>query len=219
MKKFTLSFLIDPKNSWIEKYLRSIKYSKKKYKINFEKDQRKIKNVDIVLVLSYTRILKNSFLKKNNLVLIAHPSNLPKDRGFAPVQNQILKNKKKIYFSLLKAVKKVDAGPICLKMPFFLNGDELYDEMRLKQGKAAIKLIEIFLKKYPKINFRNQIGKSTYNKKRTNKDYELDINNSIKSQFNILQICNNDDYPAYFIYKKNKYILKIFKDKDVTNIK
>ena len=145
--------------------------------------------------------------------MIAHPSDLPKDRGFAPVQNQILKNKKKIYFSLIKAVKKIDAGPVCLKIPFFLDGLELYEDMRIKQGKAAVKLIEKFLTKYPKVNFKDQIGISNYNKKRVNEDYRLNINKNIKSQLNILRICNNENYPAYFIYKKQKYILNIFKSK------
>ena len=98
MKKYKATILIDPNNSWIEKFAKKIKYDTKKYIIKFSKISEKIKNQDIVLVLSYTKILKKSFLKKNKLVLIAHPSNLPKDRGFAPVQNQILKNKRKIFF-------------------------------------------------------------------------------------------------------------------------
>ena len=213
MNKYKVTILIDPNNSWIQKFTKKIHYNKKKYFIKFENIENRVMNQDVVLVLSYTKILREKFFKKNKLVLIAHPSDLPKDRGFAPVQNQILKNKTKIYFSLIKAVKKVDAGPICLKISFFLDGLELYEDMRIKQGKAAIKLIEKFLNKYPKIKFKDQIGKSNYNKRRTNKDYKLNLNKTIKSQLNILRISNNENYPAYFIYKKQKYILKIFKEK------
>ena len=63
-------------------------------------------------------------------MLIVHPSKLPKDKGFAPLQRQILRNKNKIFVSLIKAVKKVDAGPIYLQNSFMLNGTELYDEIR-----------------------------------------------------------------------------------------
>ena len=213
MNKYKVTILIDPNNSWIQKFTKKIHYNKKKYFIKFENIENRVINQDVVLVLSYTKILREKFFKKNKLVLIAHPSDLPKDRGFAPVQNQILKNKTKIYFSLIKAVKKVDAGPICLKISFFLDGLELYEDMRIKQGKAAIKLIEKFLNKYPKIKFKDQIGKSNYNKRRTNKDYKLNLNKTIKSQLNILRISNNENYPAYFIYKKQKYILNIFKEK------
>ena len=74
-------------------------------------------------------------MKKNNLVLIAHPSKLPMDKGFAPVQNQILRNKKKIFISLIKAVNKVDSGPIYMQSYFKLDGTELNNEIRYIQGK------------------------------------------------------------------------------------
>ena len=213
MHKYKVTILIDPNNSWIEKFAKKIKYDKKKYIIKFSKSSSNVSNQDIVLVLSYTKILKSNLLKKNKLVLIAHPSDLPQNKGFAPVQNQMLKNKKKIIFSLIKAEKNVDSGPICLKIPFYLDGLELYDEFRQKQGEAVVKLIQKFFKKYPKVSFKPQIGKSTYNKKRSNKDYKINIFKNIKSQFNLLRICNNDFYPAYFEYKKQKFILKIYKNK------
>ncbi len=89
-----------------------------------------IKNQNIVFPLSYTRILPESFLQKNELVLIAHPSKLPKDKGFAPLQYQILRNNNKVYISLIKAAKEVDAGPIYFQNSFVLNGTELSDEIR-----------------------------------------------------------------------------------------
>ena len=38
---------------------------------------------------------------------------------------------------------------------------------------------------------------------------------NIKSHFNLLRISNNNDWPAFFLYKKNKYILKIFKSNEI----
>ena len=43
------------------------------------------------------------------------------------------------------------------------------------------------------------------------KDQKLDVNKSILSQFNILRTADNKRWPAFFIYKKNKYLLKIKK--------
>ena len=57
------------------------------------------------------------------------------DKGFAPVQNQILRNKKKIFISLIKAVNKVDSGPIYMQSYFKLDGTELNNEIRYIQGK------------------------------------------------------------------------------------
>ena len=54
-------------------------------------------------------------------------------------------------------------------------------------------------------------GKGSYNRKRNSNDSEINIKKSIKSQFNLLRICDNERYPAFFKFKNQKYILKIFK--------
>ena len=68
-----------------------------------------------------------------------------------------------------------------------------------------------YLKKFPAISPIKQNGKSTYNKKRTPKDSELDINKTIKDQFNHLRINDNIKFPSFFIYRKTKYFIKIYK--------
>ena len=92
-------------------------------------------------------------------MLIAHPSKLPRDRGFAPLQYQILKNKKKFYITIIGASKKVDTGPIYLQNSFKLNGTELSDEIREIQGNQVLKLIKELLKKYPNIRSKNKWAK------------------------------------------------------------
>ena len=107
---------------------------------------------------------------------------------------------------------KIDSGPIAMTGKLKLSGLELYDEIRFLQAKKTFEMIEKFLKKYPKIKIIKQIGKSTYYKKRNPKDSQLNVNKSILSQFNILRIANNNEWPAFFYYKNKKYIIKIFKD-------
>ena len=211
--KNTVLFLLDSSNSWIEKYLKNylLKFPKKnQYKIS--KNPKSIKN-KIVFALSYTKILKNDFLQRNKEVLIAHPSNLPKDKGFAPVQQQVLRKKNLIHVALIRAVENVDEGPVAVRGTFLLKGHELSEEIREKQAAAIFKVVKKFLQKYPNVQFKNQKGVSTYNKKRHKADSELNINKSIKSQFNLLRIVDNKLYPAFFKYKKNIYCLKITKDK------
>ena len=208
-KKFVL--LLDKDNDWIEKYLSEFKKNLlKNYKYIISKKPKEIKN-KIVFVISYTKLLKDEFIKQNEDVLIIHPSKLPKDKGFSPVQNQILRNKKRIYITMIKANKEIDSGPICFQESFILKGDEIYDEIRFKQAEATVKILKKYINKYPKIKFKKQKGKTTYNYRRRFKDNELNINQSIKSQFNLLRIVNNDLYPANFKYKNSHYILKIFK--------
>jgi len=209
--KEKIFFLLDPTNLWIENFLKIyLKKFPKKYTYKITKNHKTIKN-KIIFVLSYTRILKKNFLDENKEVLIAHPSKLPKDKGFAPVQNQVLKNKNIIYVSLIEASEKVDSGSIIYRDKFLLAGHELSDEIRKKQALSIFKLINRFLEKYPYIKRYKQKGIGTFNKRRKPEDSELNINKSIKSQFNLLRICDNENYPSFFRYKKNFYYLKIFK--------
>ena len=91
------------------------------------------------------------------------------------------------------------------------KGNELNDEIREMQSNISIKIIKKFLKKYPKVKKKSQIGKSSYYKRRYPLDSLLNINKSIKKNFNLLRIVDNEKYPAFFTFKKNKYIIKIFK--------
>ena len=56
---------------------------------------------------------------------------------------------------------------------------------------------------------KSQRGEETFYKKRTPKDSELDINKTIKEQFNLLRIVDNEKYPAFFKFKNKIYTLKI----------
>ena len=209
--KYKITFLLDKSNDQIKKQL--INYNFKlshKYIFKITNNINSIKNQNIIFPLNYTKILSKSFLLKNNLVLIIHSSQLPKDRGFAPIQNQILKDKNRIYISLMKAIDKVDAGPIYFQNSFMLNGTELSDKIKYIQGRQMIKIIKKFLVKYPNVKSRKQIGKSNFNKRRNPKDSQLDINKTIKQQFNNLRINDNKLYPSFFHFKGKKYIIKIF---------
>ena len=212
MKKYKVTFLLDKKNLWFEKQLRNYKFkNRNKYVFSISKDYRKIKKQNIVFPISYTRILPKKFLTNHEYVLIPHPSKLPKDKGFAPIQNQILKKERKIFISLIKAVEKVDEGPICIQNYFDIDKTDLSIDIRRKQGKAYLKIIEDFLNIYPKVNFKAQIGKGNFNKKRTPNDSEINANKSIKAQFDKIRICDNEAYPAFFFLNKKKFIIKIYK--------
>ena len=213
MQKFKVTFLLDSSNLWFEKTIKKYDFKlKKKYIFKFSKNYNYVKNQDLVFPLSYTKILPEKFLASNKLVLIIHPSKLPAYRGFAPIQYQVLNNQKKIYISLIKATKKVDAGPVYLQDHFKLDGTELSDEIRTKQGISFLKILNKFLINYPNISYKSQKGKAFFKKRRSPKDSELNINKNIKEQFNHLRINDNKKYPSFFHYKNIKYLIKIFKD-------
>ena len=102
MKKFAVTFLLDKKNNWISNFIDFKDLLKVIKNIYFKISTRLkyIENQDIVFPINFTKILPGSFLKKNKLTLIVHSSDLPKDKGFAPLSNQILKGKNHIFFNL-----------------------------------------------------------------------------------------------------------------------
>ena len=213
--KYKVTFLLDKSNLWFEKQVRNYNFKlNNKYIFKISKNPNNIKNQNIVFPVSCTKILPESFLQKNELVLIAHSAKLPKDKGFAALQYQILKNQRKFYISLFKAIKEVDAGPIYCQNYFMLNGTELSDEIRNIQGLQILRIINKFLIKYPNVKSKKQSGKSNFNKRRYSKDSELNVNKTIKQQFNHLRINDNELYPSFFYFKGQKYIIKIFKEKN-----
>ncbi len=217
-KKIKVAFLFDKKNSWISEHINKKNFNNKFYFKKFFNPNHII-GYEIVFILGFTKILSSNFLKRFRLPLVVHESNLPNGRGFAPVQWQILKRINKITACLIHINDRVDGGNIILKDKIQLDGTELNSEIRKKQANVTIKLIGDFMKKFPKINYKKQKGRPTYFKRRTSKDSQLNINRSIKSQFNLLRICDNKNYPAFFYFKKTKYIIKIFKGKNINGKK
>ena len=82
MKK-RVTFLLDPSNLWIETILKNYKFGlSKRFTFKITKNLKHIKNQDFVFPMCYTKILPEKFLARNKLVLITHPSKLPKIEAF-----------------------------------------------------------------------------------------------------------------------------------------
>jgi len=211
-----ITFLLDKTNNWIEPYVENFinTYKSYKYDLKINFNHETVKSNEIVFILGYTKILDEKFLNSNKLNLVIHESALPKGKGFSPVQWQILNGQKEITFTLFEAKKELDSGDIFLQNNVLFSGYELFDEIRDIQGKKTMELIEIFLNSYPIINKRPQLGQDSVFQRRKLNDDKLDINKSIKEQFNHLRIANNDEYPLWFEIDGNKYTIKIFKEEN-----
>ena len=206
-----VAFLLDRCNDWLVEHFPEYFHVSTELDIHKLYDEKEVRGFDIVFVLGYTKLLRGEILKANNLLLVVHESDLPKGRGFAPVQWQILEGFNSITVCLLRIFDEADTGDVCEKMTLSLSGTELYDEIRMKQAKITFKLIEKFLKKYPNINFTKQKGEPTIYKRRTPSDSKLDVDKTIREQFNLLRISNNKEWPAFFEISGQTYQLKIEK--------
>jgi len=169
---------------------------------------------DIVFILSYHQIIPQKTLKKNNHNIVIHASALPKGKGWAPLFWQILEGKNKIPFTMIEASGDVDDGDIYMQEMLELTGNELNEELRGRQANLIIRMCIEFINNYElyKVPVR-QGGDESFYVKRGKEDSELDIDKTIKEQFNLLRVVNNNDYPAYFELDGDRYILKIELDK------
>ena len=70
-----------------------------------------------------------------------------------------------------------------------------------------------FVKEYPAIVLSGieQSGESTYYPRRGPEDSRLDVNKSLREQFNMLRVVDNDRYPAFFEIAGERYFLKVEK--------
>jgi methionyl-tRNA formyltransferase len=205
-----IQILID-NNSWIIPYGELLRKEilKMGHICTLVNSHDSVKEGDILFLLGCVKIFKKLELNKNNIVI--HESDLPKGKGWSPLTWQVLEGKNKIPICLFEATNKIDAGNIYIKDYIILDGSELFDELKQKQGEKTIQMAINYIKNYKKITGIIQSGSETIYKRRRPKDSKLDINKSIKDQFNLLRVCNNEYYPAFFYLNDKKYIIKIFK--------
>ena len=209
------------KNSWIKKYHKKLiqkelkNFSKKIY---FCENHTKLrKNFDVNIVLSYFRKIpkKNLEFSKHNIVI--HGSDLPKGKGMSPITWQILKGKNKIVFTIFEANKNYDDGFYYYKKIINFQNTDLHSEIKDKQIKATINLLKKFFNNIKNLKKKKQQGKSTFYPLRKKSHSQLNIKKSLLSQMNLLRVVDNEKYPAFFYFKKKKYIIKIFKDEKYKN--
>tara|TARA_B110000027_G_C16077093_1_gene281856 strand:+ start:281 stop:916 length:636 start_codon:yes stop_codon:yes gene_type:complete len=205
-----IQILVDNPNSWIIPHLKNLISSikqKKNCHVKLFHSHEDVESGDILCLLSCEKKFKKLKLNKYNLVV--HESNLPEGKGWSPFTWQVIKGMKNIPVTLFEANSAIDSGVIYEKMIIRTKGHELIDEMRALQAEVTSKLILNFIEKYPNIKGEQQKGEESFYSKRTTNSSELDISKSIKDQFNLLRVCDNERYPAFFIIDDIKYFLKI----------
>lgn len=213
MSKKKVALLFDRSNDWIEKFLCDLSLSELNG-FDIVITDRLLESFDIVFMLGCTSLLTPSEIQRHGMVLVIHESDLPKNRGFAPVQWQVLAGKNNITVSLIEAAQEADSGDIIMQKEFSLNGYELNDEIRKIQAETSLKLVEEFLLNSNSFIKVAQKGIGSYCRRRTPIDSELDVSKPLKEQFNLLRVVDNKRYPAFFVLDGHRYRLAVFRDDD-----
>jgi len=170
---------------------------------------------DILFLVSCSDIISADLRIKFKNTLVLHASDLPEGRGWSPYIWDILQGKNKLILSLIEAADPVDTGCIYLKKTIPLDGNELLDRIHDKLFQAECELMTEAVNLFPNLigQEQDQSGIS-YHRKRTPQDNELDIDKSLRAQFQLLRVCDNARFPAFFRHLGKTYRLTI---EDVTD--
>ena len=170
------------------------------------------RNGTLLFLISCSEIVRKQHRDFFEHTLVLHASDLPKGRGWSPHIWAILNGANELTLSLLEAEDKVDTGAIWKKLRIPLDGNELYDEINEKLFAAELQLITWACENVDSVAPVLQDESATnYLRKRTPEDSEVDISQSLESQFNLLRVCDPERFPAYFYKNGCKYKIKIEK--------
>lgn len=170
---------------------------------------------DILFLVSCSEIVHVKVRDKFRYTLVLHASDLPEGRGWSPHIWDILNGKDTLTLSLLNAEDGVDTGDIWKKVTIPLAGTELYHEINHQLFLAELELMSWacdFIDDSTPQRQPEQAG--SYHRKRTPGDSELDVEASIKSQFNLLRVCDPDRFPAYLVVNGQRYTIHLEKVDD-----
>lgn len=206
-----VTILTDNLESWIIEFIpQLIDRLSPHHKVIHVYSLEDLEEGDILCALSCENIIKQNHRALFKSVIVAHPSPLPKGKGWSPVAWQVLEGKNRIPVTLIEAVDKVDSGEIYYQKYMELTGFELNNEIKAEQFRVTSDLVFEYCKNYP-VKGIVQSGEESFYRKFNNEDNRLDIAKSIKEQFNLLRIVDNERYPCWFKIEGQRYEIRIDK--------
>ena len=173
-------------------------------------------NADLVVVIAYGQIIPDIYLNNPNLIFLnVHASLLPKWRGAAPIERALLNKENETGISIMKIIKKLDAGPfikqIKVKIHKETTSGELIKKLSVIGAEALKDSIELISS--GKAIFKEQNEKEATYAKKINK-IETRINWKDKAENIIAKINAFNPKPGAWFLLKNERI-KILKAKEV----
>ena len=209
-----ITILCSDKKHKIFPYLEKwVKKNTKNHNISLITKSKDITQGDILFLISCTEIINNQIRKKFKQTLVIHESDLPKGRGWSPLVWQIINGSNTIPVTLLDAADRVDSGDIWKKEFVKLEGHEVADEINAKVFPIKLKLMDFAIKNMDSIKKIPQEGEPSYFPRRKPEDNELDVNKTIKEQFDLMRTADNERYPCFFNFKGHSYKITLSKIK------
>lgn len=209
--------ILSNRKSWIQPYVKQLQQEFRTlgHKCMCRHNARRIGSGDFCFYLSYEQIVGPNVLSRFRHNLVVHESDLPRGKGWSPLTWQILNGQNNIPIVIFEASAKVDSGAIYHKAHLRFRGDELVEELRERQGRKTMDLCRMFVRNYPDIvkSAKLQKGAELFYRRRSPGDSELDLDKTLRDQFDLLRVVDNKKYPAFFRMFGKTYELHIKKSK------
>lgn len=174
---------------------------------------------DICFYLSVGQIIPRTIRSRFSHNLVVHGSRLPQGKGWSPMSWQIVEGAADFTLTLFEAEDRVDSGPIYAQQTLHLNGTELVDEWRAAQADVMFSLCTNFVRGFPgtAMSAKQQEGAESFYPRRTPEHSALDPHKTIAEQFDVLRVVDNERYPAFFVHRGERYILRIERASERSN--
>ena len=187
-------------NKWIEK--------NKSHQISIIHSKQELTSGDILFLISCSDIISKEERSKFKKTLVIHASDLPHGRGWSPHVWEIINGATNITLSLLEVENKVDTGDIWKKLIVPIPKTELIIN-------SEIELMDFAITNYKTVKPKEQPDiESTYWPKRSPRDSEIDINQTISEQFDLLRVCDPKRFPAFFYKDGVRFNITIEKNNE-----
>lgn len=103
----------------------------------------------LLVVAAYGLLLPSAFIDAPITAINVHASLLPRWRGAAPIQRALMAGDERTGISIMRVVKKLDAGPVWLMRECAITpattGGSLHDELAALGGEALNAALDMFL--------------------------------------------------------------------------
>jgi len=188
---------------WVEK-------NQAKHEVELLRSKKELNGGDVLFLISCSEIISKVDRNKFKKTLVVHASDLPKGRGWSPYIWELINGAEKITLTLLEAEDKVDSGDIWKKTQAKIPKSALYEQINSIIFNAELDLMDFAVSNFfDVVPSRQLTDKPSFWSKRTPKDSEVDIHKSIDEQFNLIRVCDQERYPAFFYKDGQKFKLKI----------
>ncbi|RBP49888.1 formyltransferase family protein [Arenicella xantha] len=174
---------------------------------------------DILFLVSCSEVVPCAVREKYSAAIVLHASALPEGRGWSPHVWALLEGRDTLTVSAINAEDIVDTGDIWAQEEVVIPRTALYDEVNSIIFTTEIKLMQFVLDNMDHIEPAPQAdsGTSSYYRRRTPADSELNPNDTLEANFDLLRVCDPVRYPAFFRLRGKVYKLSLERMEEINN--